>query len=291
MLIGATTENPFFEVNAPLISRSRVVELHPLTDDDVREIVQRALADPRAGTRRSRSASTPDAEDAVVMTAGGDARVALNTLEQAAAEAGEERARRPGCARPTRRRAHPALRQARRRPLRRHLRLHQVDARLRSRRRGLLAGAHGPRRRGSEVHRATHPDLRQRGRRQRGPAGPARRRGGVQGGGVDRMARVPHQPLPGGHLHGARAEEQRLVPGDRRRADRGTRWRRRARCPIICATATGRVRTPTARIATRTSSPMAGSISATCPTDSSGGPSSSPEPRGGRPSARPPAVA
>jgi putative ATPase len=39
ILVGATTENPFFEVNAPLISRSRVIELTPLTDDDVREIV------------------------------------------------------------------------------------------------------------------------------------------------------------------------------------------------------------------------------------------------------------
>src|SRR5665647_1385759 len=43
-LIGATTENPFFEVNAPLISRSRVVELRPLSDDDVRVLVRRALA-------------------------------------------------------------------------------------------------------------------------------------------------------------------------------------------------------------------------------------------------------
>lgn len=83
VLIGATTENPFFEVNAPLISRSRVVELAPLSDADVRDIVGRAVSDERglAGS----VALEPDAEDAIVLTAGGDARVALTTLEMAAA--------------------------------------------------------------------------------------------------------------------------------------------------------------------------------------------------------------
>jgi putative ATPase len=87
VLIGATTENPFFEVNAPLISRSRVVELHPLTDDDVRSIVRRALADAERGLGAAEKLS-PEAEDAIVIRSGGDARVALNTLEEAAAEAG-----------------------------------------------------------------------------------------------------------------------------------------------------------------------------------------------------------
>jgi putative ATPase len=87
VLIGATTENPFFEVNAPLISRSRIVELHPLDDEDVREIVRRALADTERGLAGAH-ALTPEAEDAIVLRAGGDARAALNTLEQAAAEAG-----------------------------------------------------------------------------------------------------------------------------------------------------------------------------------------------------------
>jgi putative ATPase len=85
ILIGATTENPFFEVNAPLISRSRVVELLPLSDEAVRAIVLRAVSDERglAGT----VALDGDAEDAIVLTAGGDARVALTTLELAAAMA------------------------------------------------------------------------------------------------------------------------------------------------------------------------------------------------------------
>jgi len=82
VLVGATTENPFFEVNAPLISRSRVVELESLSDDDVRAIVRSALADERglAGA----FVLEPQAEDHIVVTSGGDARVALTTLELAA---------------------------------------------------------------------------------------------------------------------------------------------------------------------------------------------------------------
>ena len=80
-LVGATTENPFFEVNSALISRSRVVELHPLADGDIREVVERALVDERGFG----GSVTLDAEslDAIVLTAGGDARVALTTLELA----------------------------------------------------------------------------------------------------------------------------------------------------------------------------------------------------------------
>ena len=87
ILIGATTENPFFEVNAPLISRSRIVELLPLSDDAVAEIVRRAVVDDRGlagGIVLDQSA-----QDAIVLTAGGDARVALTTLELAAAMAPE----------------------------------------------------------------------------------------------------------------------------------------------------------------------------------------------------------
>jgi putative ATPase len=80
-LIGATTENPSFEVISALLSRSRVFVLQPLGDDEVRLIVERALADPRGldGT----VAVAPDALDSLVVVANGDARVALNTLELA----------------------------------------------------------------------------------------------------------------------------------------------------------------------------------------------------------------
>jgi putative ATPase len=87
VLIGATTENPFFEVNAPLISRSRIVELHPLTDDDVRIILRRAADDEKSGLAGAVHMS-PEAEDSIILRSGGDARVALNTLEEAAGEAG-----------------------------------------------------------------------------------------------------------------------------------------------------------------------------------------------------------
>ena len=81
ILVGATTENPFFEVNAPLISRSRIVELAPLSDSDVSTIVARTLSDGRGygGT----VTLDPEAEHAIVTSAGGDARVALTTLELA----------------------------------------------------------------------------------------------------------------------------------------------------------------------------------------------------------------
>lgn len=83
VLIGATTENPFFEVNAPLISRSRIVEFIPLTDEDIRDIVTRAITDTDRGLGASVTVAPP-ALDLIVQLAGGDARIALTTLELAA---------------------------------------------------------------------------------------------------------------------------------------------------------------------------------------------------------------
>lgn len=85
-LIGATTENPFFEVNAPLISRSRVVILNPLTDDDIRQIVRSAVTDKERGLACP-VVLTPAAEDRIVLSSGGDARTALTSLELAASVA------------------------------------------------------------------------------------------------------------------------------------------------------------------------------------------------------------
>ncbi|OLR91712.1 replication-associated recombination protein A [Actinokineospora bangkokensis] len=82
LLVAATTENPFFSVVSPLLSRSLVLQLHPLGDEDVRALVRRAVADERglAGGVRLE----PDAEDHLVRLAGGDARRALTALEAAA---------------------------------------------------------------------------------------------------------------------------------------------------------------------------------------------------------------
>ncbi|HKR52209.1 MAG TPA: replication-associated recombination protein A [Pseudonocardiaceae bacterium] len=82
LLVAATTENPFFSVVSPLLSRSLVLQLHPLSDDDVRTLIERALADPR-GLGGSITLE-PAAEDHLVRLAAGDARRALTALEAAA---------------------------------------------------------------------------------------------------------------------------------------------------------------------------------------------------------------
>ena len=79
VLIGATTENPYFEVNSALLSRSRVVELEPLGDDDVRRLLHRALEAPQ-GLAGAYSMDE-DTMSAVCSLAAGDARAALTTLE------------------------------------------------------------------------------------------------------------------------------------------------------------------------------------------------------------------
>jgi putative ATPase len=84
ILIGATTENPSFEVNSPLLSRSRVIMLKALTDEDVRRIVMRALGDSERGLGELGATIDDDALDLLVNLANGDARFALNTLEYAA---------------------------------------------------------------------------------------------------------------------------------------------------------------------------------------------------------------
>ncbi|MEG0026764.1 MAG: replication-associated recombination protein A [Raoultibacter sp.] len=82
ILVGATTENPYFEVNSALLSRSRVVELHALTDADISELLDRALRDKRG--LKGAYTLDEDARKAIVRLAGGDGRAALTTLELAA---------------------------------------------------------------------------------------------------------------------------------------------------------------------------------------------------------------
>jgi putative ATPase len=83
-LLGATTENPSFEVNNALLSRTRVVRLEPLSADDLGRIVDRALADPDRGLGALQANLEPAARAHLLAAAGGDARVALNALEIAA---------------------------------------------------------------------------------------------------------------------------------------------------------------------------------------------------------------
>ncbi|BBZ14175.1 replication-associated recombination protein A [Mycobacterium branderi] len=82
LLVAATTENPSFSVVAPLLSRSLILQLHPLSADDIRAVVQRAIEDPRG--LNGRVQVDPDAVDLLVQLAAGDARRALTALEVAA---------------------------------------------------------------------------------------------------------------------------------------------------------------------------------------------------------------
>jgi putative ATPase len=82
VLVGATTENPFFEVNAPLLSRSTLWRLEPLSAEDLTEVVARGL-------RAEEASADPDAVAALVGLADGDARAVLTTLEVALALAGD----------------------------------------------------------------------------------------------------------------------------------------------------------------------------------------------------------
>jgi putative ATPase len=83
VLVGATTENPSFELNAALLSRVKVYVLEPLSDDAVRAVLERALADRERGLGARELAAEDAALAEIVSLAGGDARVALNLLELA----------------------------------------------------------------------------------------------------------------------------------------------------------------------------------------------------------------
>jgi putative ATPase len=83
-LIGATTHNPFFFVNSPLVSRSQIFELRPLTEDELFSLLQRALADAERGLGYTKIKAEEDALHHLAKIADGDARKALNALEIAA---------------------------------------------------------------------------------------------------------------------------------------------------------------------------------------------------------------
>jgi putative ATPase len=81
LLIGATTENPSFEVIRPLLSRCQVLVLKPLTEAELRSMVQRALSDSTNGLGNHPARLTADAEQYLFAASGGDARIVLNALE------------------------------------------------------------------------------------------------------------------------------------------------------------------------------------------------------------------
>lgn len=84
VLIGATTENPFFTVNKALLSRSTVFQLYPLSEDDIEQLIEKALQDETRGLGKFSIDLAPEAKAFLATAARGDARVALNALELAA---------------------------------------------------------------------------------------------------------------------------------------------------------------------------------------------------------------
>ena len=248
-LIGATTENPYFEVNAALLSRMRVWRLEPLTDEDVgarrpagaRRRRARPRRRARAGGRRRpgrrglrrTSCRSPAAMPAPRSTCSRARPRWPRPRTSATPRATSARARGRRGGRPATR---PRLRPGRRRPLRHRLRVHQEPARQRPGRGPLLAGGDDRGRRGPQVHRPPADHQRLGGRRERRPAravGGGRRRPGAR---LDRAARGAVRAGPGDdlHRHGAEVEpvRQRLL-GGRRATSRPA-----ARCPSrsTCAT-------------------------------------------------------
>ncbi|HXU44723.1 MAG TPA: replication-associated recombination protein A [Thermoanaerobaculia bacterium] len=89
VLVGATTENPSFQINAALLSRCRVVVLEPLRPEQLADLLRRALADPERGLGRSGAQADGAALESLAQLASGDARKALNLLELAVADAAD----------------------------------------------------------------------------------------------------------------------------------------------------------------------------------------------------------
>ena len=83
ILIGATTENPYFEVNSALISRSVIFQLEPLGKEDIKILIQRAVYDQERGMGSYQAVIEPEAEEFLADIAGGDARQAINAIELA----------------------------------------------------------------------------------------------------------------------------------------------------------------------------------------------------------------
>lgn len=83
ILIGATTENPYFEVNGALLSRSNIFELHPLAKEDIEVLIDRAVYDEEKGMGSYQAVIDPEAKEFLADISGGDARMALNAVELA----------------------------------------------------------------------------------------------------------------------------------------------------------------------------------------------------------------
>jgi putative ATPase len=218
VLIGATTENPSFEVNSALLSRSKVYVLKALEPKDIVVILRRALEDPDRGLGALEIQADDDALAGIARYANGDARVALNMLDTAAAAAGgSKRIDVPLVADLAQNRAllydksgeeHYNLISA----LHKSMRNSDPDAT------GVLARADDRIRRRPALHRAAARPVRVGRHRQRGSACALHCRSGEGCRPLHRHAGGQHRTRAGRHLHGGRREEQcRLSRLPRRR--------------------------------------------------------------------------
>ena len=237
-LIGATTENPYFSLNTPLLSRCLLLRLEPLDAGALRALLARALEDSERGLGKLGMHATDEALDHLVEISGGDARIALTGLDAAALATEVRGASEIDLATTGGRRPEEGdrVRPAGRCALRRDLRVHQEHPRLRPGRRAVLARPHARGGGGRPVHRAAHGHPRLGGHRPGRPAGaPDRHRRGA-GGGIRRAARGEAEPRGGRHLPRPGAEIQqrhRLArPRDRGRAIQRRRAAAPARRPL-----------------------------------------------------------
>ena len=161
VLIGATTENPSFEVIGPLLSRCKVYVLNPLQPAEIEEILRRALTDKERGLGNVAITVPDEVLNQLAVYANGDARIALNIFELAVSLATAQEIgfhadsddRRPGIRAAE---EDPAIRQGRRGTLQPDLRTPQIPAKQRSGCVSILAGPDAGSRRGSGLYRAPH---------------------------------------------------------------------------------------------------------------------------------------
>ncbi len=270
-LIAATTENPFFSVISPLLSRCLLLTLESLTDDDIargRPARSTTSAVWPARSRRRRRPGPPG-------PAGRRRRPPRADLSgggrRAPAVGRGSDHHRPGDRRDRGRPGRGPLRPPGRPALRRDQRVHQVDPRLRRRRGAALPGPDDRGGGGPAVHRAAAGDPGQRGHRAGRPDRAAHRGGRGPGGAADRDARGAAQPRPGDHRARDRARSRtRSSPRSTRRSPTSGPARS-ARCRRTCATPTTRARRSSATATSYIYShdePSASPSSSTRPTSS-----------------------
>ena len=224
ILVGATTANPFFAVNSALVSRSQIFQFEPLSPDEIKTLLRRALADKQRGLGQHQVRLHDDALEFLAEVCDGDARRALSALEvgvlssdqrplEFTRQLAEESVQRKAVEYDATGDAHYDTASA----LIKSIRGSDPDAALY----WLARMLEGGRRRALPLPAAGHPG--QRGRRQRRSAGAAAGGGGHAGLRVRRPARMPVDAGPGGDLSGLRPQVERGHRGHRRGPGRRAR--------------------------------------------------------------------